>query len=272
MIFLHGRSGSGEEIASELFDETSSGGLSLQQHFPSWRWVFPTALSSYNDTFEENMREWFNISSLTDPDYKSGLQIPGMRQAVNYVHSLIRQELQDVPQQRLFLGGISQGGAVALTAMLSERFSLGGFVILCGWMPLQSEVRELLCHNTRREGAMNLNTDTETQELIANWTRDFYSDKFKLEEHDLNDENTYEVTAAEEHLFRAPRTPVFIGHSTDDNIVNIKLAREMRDTLTDLGLSVTWKEYQDAGHWISEPKGVDDIIHFLTLQAIREPN
>ena len=271
MIFLHGRSGSGEQISEELFDETSSGGLSLRQHFSGWRWVFPTALSAYNDTFRENMREWYWISSLTDPDCGEDLQIPGMRQAVGYIGSLIRRELRDVPSQRLFLGGISQGGAVALTALLSERYNLGGFVILCGWMPFQSQLWELLHHRPHRERTTGLDCDIESRGLAANRTRNFYSNKLKLEDNAVNNQIACAFPTPEESSFRNFRTPVFIGHSEDDNVVDIKLASGMRNTLTELGLQVTWREYQDAGHWISEPKGVDDIIQFLETCEL-QPN
>ncbi|KAI3343788.1 hypothetical protein F4824DRAFT_485362 [Ustulina deusta] len=44
-------------------------------------------------------------------------------------------------------------------------------------------------------------------------------------------------------------TPVFLSHSVDDNV--------------SLRLQVEWKEYENGGHWVNEPQGVDDIVHFM---------
>jgi len=44
----------------------------------------------------------------------------------------------------------------------------------------------------------------------------------------------------------------------------------IRDTLGKLGFEdVIWHEYEDGGHWINEPQGVDDFVNFLR-QAMRE--
>ncbi|KAI3332255.1 hypothetical protein HD806DRAFT_519030 [Xylariaceae sp. AK1471] len=40
------------------------------------------------------------------------------------------------------------------------------------------------------------------------------------------------------------KTPIFLSHSVDVNVVPIK-------------------EYEDGGHWINEPQGVDDIVRFI---------
>ncbi|KAI0012178.1 phospholipase/carboxylesterase [Xylariaceae sp. FL0662B] len=59
-------------------------------------------------------------------------------------------------------------------------------------------------------------------------------------------------------------TPVFLGHSKDDNVVPVQEGRKLRDTLKDCPDTVVeWKEYDDGGHWVNEPQGVDDIVGFL---------
>lgn len=58
-------------------------------------------------------------------------------------------------------------------------------------------------------------------------------------------------------------TPVFLGHSVDDDVVPIERGRELRDRLLALKFSVEWREYADGGHWVNEPQGVDDIAGFL---------
>ncbi|KAK0729363.1 hypothetical protein B0T21DRAFT_336195 [Apiosordaria backusii] len=62
-------------------------------------------------------------------------------------------------------------------------------------------------------------------------------------------------------------TPIFLGHGTDDAMVDVQLGRGARDVLSKVGFRVEWKEYSGAeleGHWIKVPEEVDDIVAFLT--------
>ncbi|KAI1762453.1 phospholipase/carboxylesterase [Hypoxylon sp. FL1150] len=59
-------------------------------------------------------------------------------------------------------------------------------------------------------------------------------------------------------------TWAFLGHSQDDETIPIEEGRKLRDALkerTDTVVEV--HEYEDSGHWVNEPKGVDDIATFL---------
>ncbi|KAI3391111.1 hypothetical protein diail_7945 [Diaporthe ilicicola] len=59
-----------------------------------------------------------------------------------------------------------------------------------------------------------------------------------------------------------PNTPVFLSHSQDDEIVSVQHGRALRDILKQ-HQEVDWHEYEDGGHWVNEPQGVDDIADFL---------
>ena len=73
-----------------------------------------------------------------------------------------------------------------------------------------------------------------------------------------NDSSTTELS---EHV----HTPVFLSHTSDDNVVEIALGREMRDTLVKGGMQkVVWKEYETGGHWIPAPEGFEDLADFLS--------
>ncbi|EFJ19478.1 hypothetical protein SELMODRAFT_419214 [Selaginella moellendorffii] len=62
-------------------------------------------------------------------------------------------------------------------------------------------------------------------------------------------------------------TPVFLGHGTDDEMVDVKFGRQARDVLkAAMVKNLTWKEYVGAeldGHWFKEPEEMDDIVAFL---------
>ncbi|KAI1821851.1 lysophospholipase II [Xylaria intraflava] len=58
-------------------------------------------------------------------------------------------------------------------------------------------------------------------------------------------------------------TPIFLSHSADDDVVPIDNGRELRDILRSRRLQVKWREYEDGGHWVNEPQGMDDITSFM---------
>ena len=148
IILLHGRGSNGPEFAEELFETRTSKELSLQEHLPGWKLVFPTSQTRFSTIFQEEMVEWFDIYSLTDPTLHEELQTEGLQQSITFIHQLIEEEVNAVggDAQRVVLGGISQGCATAVRAMLSSR-KLGAFVGFCGWIPFPSDARDI-CSNT----------------------------------------------------------------------------------------------------------------------------
>ena len=58
-------------------------------------------------------------------------------------------------------------------------------------------------------------------------------------------------------------TPIFLAHSKDDEVVPFGHGVAMRGALERIGIRVTGKEYEDGGHWVNEPQGVDDIAGFI---------
>ncbi|MEO1751002.1 alpha/beta hydrolase-fold protein [Thiofaba sp. EF100] len=81
------------------------------------------------------MRAWFDILGLT-PD--APVDEAGIRQAVAQARQLIEAErAAGVPAERIFIGGFSQGGVVALHAALRHPERLGGVLALSTWLPLR---------------------------------------------------------------------------------------------------------------------------------------
>lgn len=69
-----------------------------------------------------------------------------------------------------------------------------------------------------------------------------------------------------ESMTRKKKTPIFLGHSMDDDVVPIKNGRDLGDLLVQQQsqrFQVEQREYEDGGHWINEPRGVDDIVRFM---------
>jgi hypothetical protein len=61
--------------------------------------------------------------------------------------------------------------------------------------------------------------------------------------------------------------PVFLGHGAVDPKVSVRLGDQMAQLLSGpLGMDVTWKRYEDLGHWYKVPDEIDDLVDFLRLK------
>ena len=74
----------------------------------------------------------------------------GMQESLETMEGLVEEEVKSgVPRERVVCGGFSQGAALALLmGVKSKGSSLGGIVVLSGYMPLQwklLEVRATTC-------------------------------------------------------------------------------------------------------------------------------
>lgn len=121
----------------------------------------------------------------------------------------------------------------------------GGFAGLCGfcsWLPLADQA------------ASDILKGSFEQQLAA-MQRLYLGDSDKQQE-----------------LLSPPQlasTPILLEHCRDDEVIFIQNGTRMRDFLGQLGLSIEWREYERQGHWINEPQGVDDFVHFLQTDIQR---
>ncbi|CEI66100.1 hypothetical protein FVEN_g4492 [Fusarium venenatum] len=240
-VILHGRGSNGLEFAQELFDETLFvDGTNLAQKLPNWRWVFPTSRELWSEMFQEDMPAWFEAYSLTDTTAKQDLQIPGIKESTDYIKRIIDAEINilDGESNRAVLGGISQGGAIAMWTLLRRRTEtpLGAFFGTNTWLPFALSLQD---YSNQTPMAEKHEGTTFVNDILGQPTS---------QNPDLS-------------------TPIFLGHGTDDTYVDVELGRQARDALSRIGYSVKWKEYQGAeleGHWIKAPEELDDLVHFFT--------
>ncbi|EFJ28978.1 hypothetical protein SELMODRAFT_410871 [Selaginella moellendorffii] len=215
VILLHGRGSSGSELAEELEETLGSGSANLFQRFPGVRWVFPSAR----------------------PRWSSVFVVEGLRQSVDFLLRVIEEEIDRVGSaSKVVLGGISQGQATALHALVCGRHRLGAFVGASGWLPFADKIEEVLADHDQGE-------DADPRPIAIKRVSEFLRGELGLEVEDLGDSFT---------SLRA--TPVFLGHGTDDNLIELDLGKQARDLLTRMGIElVLGKQARDilTGMWMS---------------------
>ncbi|PKS11991.1 hypothetical protein jhhlp_001287 [Lomentospora prolificans] len=248
IVMLHGRGSTGPEFAGELFESTTLTHESLQDSLPGWRWVFPSAKELWSTTFQEAMPAWFETTSSIDPSSRPESQMPLIQESVEHILQILQEESEMLRgrSEKVILGGISQGGAVAMWTLLCRLIKgdkpLGGFVGISTWLPFSADIRNSRDQKARLENEKHAGIILVTLTALHN----------KLQNEKAKP------------LFS--QLPIYIGHGNDDAYVGIELGRDAADLLSTIGLEVEWNEYTGAeqeGHWIKVPEEVDDIIGFL---------
>lgn len=245
IIFLHGRDSIASEFAEEFFESQASDDRTFPEIYPTIKWVFPASQIRRSARFESGMSQWFDIWSVEEPSTKKELQIDGLRESIGEILDIIRHEASLVPPERIILGGISQGCATAIHALLYGGIRLGGFIGLSSWLPFQDDIVTITTKFTKADALPQIRS------LFHGTNHEL---KALQELSDLSGESALD-------------TPTFLSHSQDDPIALPINGMDLSRTLEDLGLPVTWKSYEDGGHWINEPRGVDDIVAFLHDRA-----
>ncbi|KAF2854306.1 phospholipase/carboxylesterase family protein-like protein [Plenodomus tracheiphilus IPT5] len=145
IIFLHGRDSSAETFADELFESQTSSGKHFTTLFPSLKWVFPCAPKSYSALDQEEVSQWFEMSSVQRPQEDVSVQKAGLWESVGALRKLVQQEAEIVGgMQNVILAGISQGCATAIFTLLTSGWGVGGFVGVAGWLPFAEELGEVM--------------------------------------------------------------------------------------------------------------------------------
>lgn len=143
IILLHGRDDTAAGFASALFESQASDERFLPELLPGCRWVFPTAELLQSARFEQKMSQWFDMHTTEDPHERENEQQTSLAAAVRFLTQVMEREVAAIGVQNVFLGGISQGCAVAIHALLHSDLELCGFIGFSSWLPLPQEVQRL---------------------------------------------------------------------------------------------------------------------------------
>ncbi|KAJ1561101.1 hypothetical protein HK096_005985 [Nowakowskiella sp. JEL0078] len=111
--------------------------------FPNVKWILPHA-PERKITLNGGMQMpgWYDIFSLTDRNSK--LDEKGILQSVDEIKKLVKGELElGISENRIVVGGFSQGGALTLTSAIMFDTKLGGFFSLSGYLPLIKSLEQI---------------------------------------------------------------------------------------------------------------------------------
>jgi predicted esterase len=302
VILLHGRGSNATRFGLELLDSKTSSGKSLQQLFPSVKFIFPTAKKRRSTILKRvKINQWFDNYSLEDPSERQDLQYEGLKETAEFIHKLVKQEAASLAGGlgNVIIGGLSQGCAMALIVLLSfagnsghadqlaasdegiltskpRKKSLGGFIGMSGWLPFAQDIVSAALPNLQTDndededpfGESPVSKDpaegSDVDECMlarqlraANFVRDIV-DLAPLQQTLKEPGKENDTSTAQLY-----NTPCFLGHGTADEKVSFHLGEESRDTLQQFGLDVTWRQYDEFGHWYKVPDELDDIACFL---------
>ncbi|ODV82254.1 acyl-protein thioesterase 1 [Suhomyces tanzawaensis NRRL Y-17324] len=140
IIFVHGLGDSGEGWSwfPQLVRQ-----LGIIKSRDSINYVFPNAPSmpiTANGGYV--MPAWFDIFAFGSSD--SPQDIPGFLKSCEVLKSLIKEQIEvnNVPPEKIILGGFSQGAAISLATLSSLDFKIGGVVALSGFCNIPETVKK----------------------------------------------------------------------------------------------------------------------------------
>jgi predicted esterase len=250
-----GRGDSAQRFGAFFKLEATSFGPDFSDLLPNAKLSFPAAkrLPMICTQYKSDANQWFDIESLGDTTRNEAIQFSGLCDSAIHLKSLIENEIKlGIPAEKIVLIGLSQGCAQILFTLLTlEPAStqgkplprLGAVVGMSGWLPLVKQINGLLDALTSE----NETSDAHRTNVAMNVLKHICV------------LTTLPPVSNPEIL----KTPVFIGHGTADEKVNVKHGELARDTLKRLGFDVEWFPYVDFGHWYKTPEEIDDIINFL---------
>ncbi len=134
LIWLHGLGADGNDFVPMVDQLGLAAEIGIRFIFPH----APVMPVSINNGFA--MRAWYDIRSLTRLD---DIDMPGIKRSVAAIEALITAEIaRGIPREHIFLGGFSQGAAIALCTALSHSAPLQGVIAFSGYLPLMSLLHE----------------------------------------------------------------------------------------------------------------------------------
>ncbi|KAL7065728.1 phospholipase/carboxylesterase family protein [Cryptosporidium serpentis] len=218
IIWLHGLGGNANEW-SDLIQRSI-----LYPKLVKTKWILLSA-PQRPVTLNNGMLSpaWFDIKSLNEG---ANEDIEGFKQsAVRIINIIRKEENKGIKQNKIIIGGFSQGAAMSyLVGLAAKNIHLGGIIALSGWLPLRND---------------GFNKGNESL---------------------LNDDYLYFGNTKE----NKNRIKIFVGHGEDDFIVQHTWGKNSANIIRDhLKLPlITFNSYSNMGHSINNSELLD-VYNFM---------
>lgn len=299
LILLHGRGSSGRKFGSDFVQSATSSPVeqTVGSVLADTKFVFPTARKRRAKWYNRaTINQWFDSVPIDEQDAgmtqeQQEWQLEGLRQSRCFLKSIFDKEIELVGVSNVFIGGLSQGCAMALHLLLSlentpteerntiEPVPLAGFIGMSGWLPFINDIEELV-HPVSKQRQSN---DDSEDDPFGPATDDSNDDEDGSVLTTDNDASSTHILARVCNLVRGNmdlppiassqpfwlKTPILLGHGKHDEKVLPWKGRQAASLLKDAGMEVTWREY-DEGHWYKVPDQMDDIVAFLQANSSPE--
>lgn len=90
------------------------------------------------------MPGWFDLATLDKLTDSIHDDEKGMLESVKAVDNLIQAEVDaGIPENKIIVGGFSQGGAISVLSGLTTKRKLGGIIGLSCWVTLNHKIKEV---------------------------------------------------------------------------------------------------------------------------------
>lgn len=134
IIWMHGLGDSSKSF-TEVFSREAS--------HPNIRVVLPNApIIPITINGGMQMPAWYDIRTIDQTKYLLMEDQKGIKRSGNLLLELLESECQKVSSSKIFIGGFSQGGAMAIQAGLTFKKKLAGIAACSGYVVLTSEYPE----------------------------------------------------------------------------------------------------------------------------------
>lgn len=134
VIWLHGLGADGNDFVPIMRELALPDALGIRFVFPHAPVIPVTINGGYR------MRAWYDV---IHTDLTQRADQAGVESSVAAVSALVEREINaGVPRENILLAGFSQGGVIALHAVLRARESVAGLVVLSTYLPLSGVLSE----------------------------------------------------------------------------------------------------------------------------------
>ena len=198
------------------------------------------------------------------PEEEKEIMCTGLRDSICDIVDIIMSEASIVGIENIVLGGIGQGAATALMTMLIGGQNLGAFIGLGGWMPFRDEIQAVVGEWYDDRGKIQ----SQVERILGMETGEVEEYEELAEEYEEDGEDSTNDVWNENFATKQKRekpvvkTPIFLGHAEDDEVVPCRLGKDMRRTLNSLGFQGHWQK-SEGGQGINEGRCIDDMADFF---------